>query len=53
MDDPTKYAIEKLKIIKKLANHNETVQVCEVIIEWLQDNREKGELGFTAGKEKK
>lgn len=52
MEDPTKRAIEKLKIIKEMSNSSETNQICKVMIEWLKDYIEKPEMGFTASGDK-
>lgn len=53
MEDPTKRAIEKLKIIKEMSNSGDVHQVCKVLIEWLKDYQEKPVMGFHSGEEKK
>lgn len=52
MEDPTKRAIEKLKIIREMSNSSEASQICKVMIQWLQEYIEKPEMGFTASGDK-
>ena len=52
MDEHTKTAIQKLKIIKDLSNSAEVNQVCKVLIEWL-GSQEKSEMGFSANSSEK
>lgn len=53
MEDHTKRAIEKLKIIKEMSNNPDTSQVCKVLIEWLGTQDKEEELGFVSNSKDK
>lgn len=53
MENPTKKAIEKLKIIKEMSNSSEITLVCKVLIEWMKDYEKDPEMGFTAKEKEK
>lgn len=54
MNSPeVKSAIDKLKIVKQLAQSPETQQICSIVIELVQALEEKEPLGFTSKDESK
>lgn len=53
MKPEIKSAIDKLKIVKKLAQAPETQQVCDIVIELFDALDEKGQLGFGVDESKR
>lgn len=51
MRPEVKSAIDKLKIVKNLAQSPETAQVCLIMIELTEALVEKESMGFVAGKQ--
>jgi len=48
-----KSAIDKLKIVRNLAQAPETKQVCDIVIELVEAMQEKEQLGFGVSDESK
>lgn len=48
MNDKIKSVTEKLKIVKNMAQSNETKQVCDLVIELADALEEKRPLGFSS-----
>lgn len=50
MNEATKRAIDKLKIIKDISDSAETRQLCKILVEWLSE-QEKTPMGFAPKKD--
>ena len=53
MNPEVKSAIDKLKIVKEMAQSPETAQVCKIMIELVGALEEKGQLGFHPNESKR
>lgn len=53
MSPEVKTAIDKLKIVKNMAQAAETQQVCAIVIELVEAMQEKEPLGFGVSSERK